>query len=247
MNTPKENLEGLKDYLKRLTFARVGNVISKDEDLIAFVDKSGMTSWSDDPDFLRRRNEFTPAEWKKTGGKSYKYYFGFANNIYFQSKTQSDDSGFSGLGVSTNQNRLEPLPIGTWIVGRLDPKASKPRFAKWAICTFQEKLFVDFMLGKRKFSTSRLSWMEQISTLFTNEEVETNHLVNMAVLLIIRDLEYYLDQRKLDGGIYVDHQVLRVCREYDLELWDEYRVKALLQGKFSTLIPEPAKKDLALT
>ena len=242
-------LEELKKHLSGLTFARITSVIANDGDVFAFEDKCGRTVYDYDPDFEARRTEFSPGDWEKAD-KSYKFFYGFAlgpnGDIHWSSKGQRGEyGGITGLGINTNQNRLHPPRKFRWMVGRtVNP--DKPHFWEWDLCTESEVLFAKFMLaGKTHFSS------EDQRRLYINRHISegehTNRLVNMAMLLLARDLDYFLGFRMRHGGVNVDSQVFELCEQYDIAIWEEYKARALAQDidpalKYSTLSPAPAPK-----
>ncbi len=245
-----EAFEALKRRLSGLTFALVTNTVAKDENLMSFVYK-GITTWNDEPGFEKRRSEISPNEWEKTD-RSYHFFFGFAKSktgdIHFDSKGHNyHREDYTDLGIHTKQRALTPPSRGNWIVGSAI-NSKKPHFYQWTRCTEQEKLFTEFLLaGKTKFSDDdrrRLNISRHIS-----EGPGYNRLINMAMLLLVRDLDYFLKTRLRHGGDSIDYQVFEIANVYDPELWEEYKGKALEQNldpvlKYSHLIPKPAPKPI---
>lgn len=244
----------LKQYLSELTFARVRNAVAKDENLIAFTNRRGTTTYDDDPDFEERRREIGQKEWYETD-RSYIFYYGFAEgtkggDIHFDSKGHSyRNENFCELGVITKQQALNPPKRGCMIVGHV-VNPERPHFCRWARCTESEKLFAEFVLGGKSHFSS-----EDLRQLYVHRHVSegehTNHLINMAMLLLAQDMDYYLDYRIRHGGNATDGQVHHVCVEmnFDPELWEKYKEKALTQNldpvlKYSALIPKPAPKPI---
>ena len=249
-----ENIEALRRYLQALTFAQVVYTVAKDSNLSSFKDVTGGTTYSEDPDFEDRRRQMSRSAWVKTE-KSYSFYYGFvrarSGPIHFDSKGQANASEeYSGLGVFTKQNRLTPPNSGQWIVGSV-VNPDRPHYFRWARCTEQESRFAEFMLsGKTSFTAGDLR------RLFINRDISagevTNRLVNMAMILLAKDVDYYLDIRRRHGGKCVDAQVFGVCEKYDLKFWEEYKRRALEQSldpvlKYSDLIPAPAPKPIVET
>jgi hypothetical protein len=72
--------------------------------------------------------------------------------------------------------------------------------------------------GKTRFSS------EDQRRLFINRHISegehSNHLINMAMILLARDLEYFLSFRMRHGGNNVDSQVFDICNMYDTALWE---------------------------
>lgn len=250
-----ERLVELRQYLGELTFARVRNVVAKDENLVSFVNARGVTSWGDEPDFKERRREISPRTWYETD-KSYTFYYGFAEStkggdVHFDSKGHSyQNDDFCKLGVCTKQQALNPPRRGTMIVGQVVNGDKGPHFCKWARCTESERLFAEFVLSRRvRFSS------EDLRRLYVSRHIRegehTNHLINMATLLLARDLNHYLEHRIRHGGDNTDDQVYYVCVEmgFDPDLWKEYELKAREQNldrvlKYSRLIPEPKPQPI---
>ncbi len=246
--TPK--VQELKQHLSALTFAQVTNVVVKDEDVIAFTDKRGTTIWDDDPWFHDMKREYSPREWKRVE-KSCTFFFGFAQGasgaIHFQSKGQVDCEDLSGMGVFTHQNRSLSPRVGAWVVGHVIQSKRGPHFFQWAQCEEEEMIFADYLLGRKKFPARPSS--EDLSRLCISRHISrgesgTNHLLNMAMILLRRDFDYYLDMRKRHGGECADSQVYGVSEKYDPELWEAYKSKALDQRIYSRLIPEPAPRPI---
>ncbi len=238
-------LEMLKEHLRGLTFACVTKTVTKEENLISFRNKRGFTTFAHGRDFRAHREVFTNPEWERAE-RAYEFYYGFSisptGDIHFDSRGRALDPNFAHLGIETLQNRSCPPRRRSWIVGRLEV-SGRLHFWDWVLCTEAEMLFVKFLReGKTRFSSDdlrRLCVSRHIS-----EGESTNRLLNMAMLLLARNLEYFLDLRMQHGANCADPQVYEICMEYDRELWDEYKQRALAQKldrvlKYSELIPEP--------
>lgn len=242
----------LVSSLEVLTFARVTNPVVKDEKLFHFTDARGISHWDDEPDFIECRYEMSSEQWHRVE-KSYHFYFGFAHtttgDIHFDSKGHHHQlECYTGLGIMTKQFAMNPPTRGTWIVGITEPGKKGQHFRQWARCTESEKLFAEFVLsGKKNFSSEdrrRLCISRHIS-----QGESSNRLCNMAMLLLARDLNYFLDTRMRHGGGCVDGQVFELCETFDYELWKEYEERARAQNldpalKYSEYIREPAPRPI---
>lgn len=241
MNTPPK-VEVLKCHLGELTFARIDRVIAKSKDLRSFKARDGVIIRSENPEFERERSLFTEIEWPEVE-KTFEHYFGFARSetedIYFQARTQSRDDNFCCLGITTRQNRLILPKDGSLIVGRWSLTPKGKRFQRWALCSEEERLFTEFLLGKRSFAELPQDRIQKLKSLciIVEEDVPNTRLMSLAALLILRDFEYFLDLRSLHGGLVVDYEVKSICEEFDLGLWEGYKRQASAQGVFSALVP----------
>lgn len=251
--------EVLKVFLNELTFARVRNTVAIDDNLLEFVDESGTTIRRENTDFQTKRRGFRRNEWDKVE-RSYSYYLGFAEStrggdIHFDSKGHSyQNENFCELGVFTKQHHFNPPARGMLIVGNIvDP--ARPHFCKWARCSEAERLFVEFFLGRKKrFSP------EDLHQLYVNRHIsegkQSDRLVSMAMLLIARDLKYFLDYRERHGTS-IDEVVSNICTQFGEEsLWEQYVEGALEQVRrhddrdespqlyYSQQIPRPAPEQI---
>lgn len=245
-----EKFAVLRLHLSELVFAQVTNTVAKEEHLISFS-KDRITYWKDEPDFAGTWKSMGPGQ-RRGSEASYDFYFGFAQSIlgdiHFDSKGHRyNNNDFTGLGIITPQCALEPPTRCSWIVGCIDKTradhVSRPHFHCWARCTEAEKLFAEHLSrGRTKFGE------EELKRLFVgrhqHKEEGSNRLINMALLLLAGDLDYFLRHRQKHGGEWIDPQVFEVCEDFDTNLWEKYKELALTQRTYSTLIPEPAPQPI---
>lgn len=194
-------------------------------------------------------------EEKQAGCENSTFFFGFAQTdpgslhfpnsaIHFDSNRKPDYEmrDYCGLEIATNQNYNNPPEKDVWIVGSVIKKADRPHFHTWAICTPQEKVFADYLnSGKKQFSKEELRKLRY--NRHHTDVLRSNHLMNLALLILAHDFEYFLKQRPSDPEL-VDMQVFSICDAFSLELWDEYREKVLYGNRseriYTNFIPEPA-------
>lgn len=236
-----KKLDALKAHLKSLTFARVNSVVLRDENLLSFRYQD-VDYLEDDPGFASIWNSI-PYHRRSWSHPQYSFYFGFADGIHFDSKGHEyQTEARSGLGVLTKQYPLSPPIHGTWIVGVVQNQRRGRHLSNWCRCTEEEKLFTEYLLSGTKTLTG-----PQLDLLYIkrpgSEGSDTSHLCELAELVILEDLNFFLNHRQHFGGAF-DEKVHSICQVFNPELWDRYVKEALEQDisyklKYSGLIQDP--------
>ncbi len=234
-----EQIQVLKKHLERITFTQVKTVIAKDENVFSF-DKDGVTFWDFDPGFAEALAELTPTE-RQNAELAYHHYFGFTflGELYFQMKDRVDDENYACLGVRTTQAKIYPPKYGDWIVGKVVPARKGCKFSSWSVCTEQERNFANFFLAKRPLPSDRRELSLQLSI-----GTRSNRLLFMAILLIEKNLQYFLNLRKQSKADSVDSEVFQICREFEPALWEQYTTRCHEQRIYSSLVKVPAPKPI---
>lgn len=192
MDFADDECQAFLSELRQLNFHEVAKILKRNEDLTALMDQDGVRITSECPSLGAAFHDLKAEPRQGETKLEYRYFCGFADDIFFGKPTQSDRR-IRFFPLITGQEYLRGLPeLGDYLMGETEPSPypfQGKRFAWWTRLHKQDYRFVQVILGQTHYSAEKL---ESKLTL-EYQGCRDRRLFLLVKALHFRDVAFFVD------------------------------------------------------